>query len=150
MSISQFTRRLGWPLVVVLVSLAAGCEQSEETLGVDPSFVEISDSSNTVQFTVTGEATNATFVTPITWSVVNPALGQIVGSHGLSALYMGVSGAVGDNIVVARDNLGNEGYATVRRIAEVDPAEENEDATAAAAPAAAAAEADDAAAGPAD
>lgn len=108
----------GWTRLWLLAALAiAGCEDREETLNVEPSFVTISTSTNTVSFRVTGDATNATFATPITWSVSQPALGTISRSSAFAALYVG-SDAVGDNIVTARDNLGNEGYATVRRTGE--------------------------------
>lgn len=111
-------RRRRWQRILLLAGLAAaGCEESQETLNVEPSSVTLSPSTNSVIFQVTGEATNATFATPITWTVSNPGLGTIANSSAFSALYVGGDGT-GDNIVTARDNLGNEGFATVRRTGE--------------------------------
>ena len=107
-------------LVCVVVAFAvvnfSGCKEAAGLTGLNitPSYVQLTSVSNTVEFTVSGGTSNDLSL-PIAWSVSNPELGFIKATSGYRALYIRHA-APGDNIVYARDQYDNEGYARIRQI----------------------------------
>ncbi|MDD4869243.1 MAG: hypothetical protein PHR77_01685 [Kiritimatiellae bacterium] len=107
------------PVVLLLgMSLLTGCESAEGTEGlqVEPSSITLTPSSNTVTFTAILNVTNALSL-PITWSLKDSSLGSIIGSSGSTAIYQR-SSRNGDNVITARDQYGNEGFAAINQISE--------------------------------
>jgi hypothetical protein len=107
-------------LSVTCAVIITGCETGGDTtaLTVEPSFVDLTSSSNgttgvlTQTFTATGGL--RTLSLPLEWSVSNPDLGSIAASGGYTASYVRTH-ASGDNSIIARDQYGAEGVATIRQ-----------------------------------
>ncbi|HAS82925.1 MAG TPA: hypothetical protein DCS43_09710 [Verrucomicrobia bacterium] len=99
--------------------LQCGCEEAKGLKGlqVDPASVSLSTNGQTVAFTVTGGVTNETLALPLTWSVRDAGMGTIAHHSGYTAIYQR-SAANGANTVIVRDQFENEGYATIRQLAE--------------------------------
>ena len=92
-----------------------GCEAAKglDGLTVNPSSVILTPGTNAVVFTVTLNTTNTLSLSlPLVWSVSNSSLGSIAGGSGFSAVYSATAN-LGQNIITARDQYGNEGFATV-------------------------------------
>jgi len=108
-------------LVCVLVVFAAmnftGCEDASGLTGltITPSVVQVNTGSNSnwVDFVVSGVISN-TMALPIQWTVSKPELGYIAHSSGFSARYFRYA-VDGDNVIIARDQYDNEGYALVKQ-----------------------------------
>lgn len=103
--------------ICVGAMLQTGCEEAEglDGLTIDPSSATLTTNGQTVVFTVTGGITNRTLALPLSWSVSDGSLGQILNSSGYSATYQRNGDALGSNTITARDQYENEGYATVRQ-----------------------------------
>jgi hypothetical protein len=119
-------KRNGWiglclfVFIGLLVSaILMGCEGAADTvgLGIEPSFVDLTSSSNTATtgtqtFSVTTGLRELSL--PLTWRVSNPTLGSISSSGGTMASYLRTT-ANGDNSIVVEDQYGARGVATVRQ-----------------------------------
>jgi hypothetical protein len=107
--------------VIALVSacglalLGSGCEKVTglQGLTITPSAVTLTPSTNTIVLAVTGVTNNLAL--PLAWSVEDSSLGTIVNSSGYTALYRSTD-REGQNIVTARDQYDNEGFATITQI----------------------------------
>ena len=100
--------------LVFVVGLCAlsGCDEGTgRALTVDPSTVTLRGTTNTVMLMVTTNSLRDLSL-PITWRVTNQALGSVVASEGPTAQYSRTS-LRGLNVVVARDQYGAEGFATI-------------------------------------
>jgi hypothetical protein len=69
-----------------------------------------------VIFTAILNVTN-TLSLPVTWSLKDTSLGSIVDSSSYTAVYER-SSRNGDNVITARDQYGNEGFASIKQISE--------------------------------
>ena len=98
------------------VHLFTGCEAADGVKGltISPSTVTITPTSGTAIFTASTSVSND-IAFPLEWSVSNSDLGYIAGSSGNQAVYQGYTFDNVDNVITARDQYGNEGYATVRQ-----------------------------------
>ena len=119
-----------------------GCDEAEglELIVITPSSTEMTTRDSTVWLTATlpgstttttSDETNGTSEVsfgdsvseadslhlPLEWEVANASLGQILGSGGLSALYVR-SSSLGENTITVRDQYDNEGFATIRQLVE--------------------------------
>ena len=114
---------------LVLAGLAAsaalgfallGCERAKglQGIAITPSDFTMTKSNSTYILSVNVD-TNATLSStpnyPLKWSVTDPSLGSIVRSSGPNAVYARTM-ADGDNIIIVRDQMDNEGYATVHQM----------------------------------
>jgi hypothetical protein len=124
-------------LYSVLTALAAaalfgvGCEKGTGTQGliIEPAVVEFAseqveqdttngtvtvqvDGDDTVVFTVTSNSLRQLSF-PLQWAVSRPDLGTITSASGPSAVYVRGRNRVGVNVVSAKDQYGEEGFATV-------------------------------------
>mgnify|MGYP001594569579 CR=1 FL=1 len=121
---------VGLGVLLAVGMLLSGCEdEGTVALTVDPSYVDMSDPSNT-NYSTSGSSSNSastpatqTFTVtagtrqlslPLEWSVSNPELGYIAAAGGYSASYVR-SGGIGDNAIRVRDQYGAEGVATVHQ-----------------------------------
>ncbi len=112
---------LTWMLSAIIGGplLQCGCEEAKGLRGltVDPASVTLSTNGQSQAFTVTGGVTNETLALPLTWSVKDAGMGTVAHSSGYTAIYER-SAANGANTVIVRDQFANEGYATIRQLAE--------------------------------
>jgi hypothetical protein len=94
--------------------LLAGCESADglQGLTVSPSSVTLSTESNNVVFAVVGVSNSMAL--PLEWSVSDGSLGTIIASSGYTATYRRTS-KNGNNLVTAKDQYQNEGFATVEQ-----------------------------------
>jgi len=101
--------------VVVCVSTFTACDvvSGMDGLTVSPSYTVLSSGSNTVELSVSGGTSNS-LALPLTWSMTRPDLGYIAQDRGYTAIYYRLA-PDGDNIVIATDQYGNEGYARIRQ-----------------------------------
>jgi len=106
------------PLLVVagaLICMTAGCDSDgTHALGVSPQSVTIG--RNVATFTVAVVDGTRELSLPLEWSVVNPALGSIMHSSGLIAVYAN-TGEVGVNTITVRDQYGADGFAVITQVA---------------------------------
>ena len=102
--------------LTLVVSHFCGCETVSGLQGlvVSPDYVQLTATSNTVDFTVEGSVSNE-LALPLAWSVSRPDLGYISQQSGWRALYTRHA-PDGDNVVTVKDQYDNEGYARVRQI----------------------------------
>lgn len=115
-AVSMFSL-IGVAVAILSVAvLQSGCEEAKglQGLQVDPPSASLTNSGETVVFTVTGGITNETLALPLTWTVQDEGLGLITRSSGFTAVYHR-SGQNGVNTVIVRDQYDNEGYATVQQ-----------------------------------
>jgi hypothetical protein len=105
--------------LAVSAALLAGCEPGSShtsALTITPSFVDLRGNvTNATQtFTVTastrGPLTDLSL--PLKWRVSDPDLGTIGYPGGFSASYI-ITGGSGNNTVVAEDQYGAEGVASI-------------------------------------
>lgn len=104
-------------LVIVAVALLQnGCEEAKGLLGltVDPASVTLSTNGQIQVFAVTGVTNDMAL--PLTWTVSNEGLGQILSSGGYSAVYQRLA-PNGVNTLTVRDQFDNEGLASIRQTA---------------------------------
>jgi hypothetical protein len=104
------------PVIVVAGLLLVGCEDGGEANLINVSPEEVYMSTPTQIFTVS-DTTNTVsglrnLSLPIEWSVSNPGLGNIIAVNADSAVYSRTTSA-GVNIIMAKDQYGAEGIATV-------------------------------------
>ena len=105
-------------LACVVIGLT-GCEEAKGLSGLtlDPSSATLTPDSLTLTITVTSSsATNNDLALPIAWSVADASLGSVTHNGGVTAVYRS-SGAIGVNVVIARDQYDNEGFTTIRQSA---------------------------------
>jgi len=110
-------------VICVLVAFAvlnfAGCEDATGLSGltITPSAAQlnIGSNSNWVDFVVSGGVSSNDLALPIQWTVSKPELGYIANSSGYRARYFRYT-AGGDNVIIARDQYDNEGYALVKQL----------------------------------
>ena len=110
---------LAFSVSIVLTGiLLTGCDDTDGTDGltITPSSVTMTSEDTTKSFEVTGGITNMDLALPLTWTSSNDGLGSITHSDGLSAVYTRGS-ANGNNTITARDQYGNEGYASIKQTA---------------------------------
>lgn len=100
---------------VVVGLMVSGCEETTgRALTISPANPPtLVGTSNSVVFTVQTNSLDSLSL-PIQWRVSNPGLGSINAVGGLSAIYYRTGGG-GDNIIIARDQYGAEGIATVHQ-----------------------------------
>ena len=93
----------------------SGCENGDDTSGlvITPDTAELTLTNNAVLLTV---ATNSLrpLSLPLTWSVNNPALGNIQGQGGASAVYTRTP-VDGSNVVTVEDQYGSRGIAVMNQ-----------------------------------
>jgi hypothetical protein len=106
-------------VLTVLVVAPFGCEELDGliALEIEPAYVDLTPSSNVVEFVISTNSRGGDLGLPIEWSVTDASLGRIIGSSGYSAYYVRLA-PTGINTVIARDQYDNEGYATVRQMVE--------------------------------
>ncbi|NQU39754.1 MAG: hypothetical protein HQ523_07360 [Lentisphaerae bacterium] len=107
-------------LIVCGVSLLMpGCDEATGLIAliIEPAYVDLTPGSNIVEFVISTNSRGSELGLPLTWIVTDPSLGRIVGSGGYNATYVRF-GANGMNTIIARDQYDNEGFATVRQMAE--------------------------------
>ncbi len=95
------------------VALAlTGCDSAEGVDGiqVSPESVTLTSTNNTVVFAAKAESGLAL---PLEWSVANSSLGTINYSSGSNAVYIASTVKKGNQVVIVKDQYGNEGYASV-------------------------------------
>ncbi len=110
---------LAFSVSIVLTGFVlVGCDDTDGTDGltITPSSATMTSEDTTKSFEVTGGITNTDLALPLTWTTSNDGLGSITHSDGLSAVYTRGS-ANGNNTITARDQYGNEGYASIKQTA---------------------------------
>jgi len=102
--------------IVSVAMFQSGCEEATglEGLTIEPGNVTLSTNGQVVVLEVVGGITNRDLALPLTWSVSDANIGQIISSSGFRATYRRNSGGGTANTVTARDQYDNEGYATIR------------------------------------
>jgi len=103
-------------VIVAVALLQSGCEEAKglQGLTVDPSSVTLTTNGQTQVFTVTGVTNDMAL--PLTWTVSNEGLGQIISSMGYTAVYQRFA-PNGMNSITVRDQYDNEGFASIRQSA---------------------------------
>jgi len=120
MKLRRFAYLLGAAMIcltiVVCTSTFMGCEvvSGLQGLTVSPSYTILTTVSNTVELSVSGGPSNS-LALPIEWSMTRPDLGYISQNSGYTAIYYRLA-PDGDNVIIATDQYGNEGYARVRQL----------------------------------
>lgn len=105
---------VGMALLAVAMVAGMGCETTETTetvITVSPGSATLHGGLATTNLTAS-VSENTTLALPLVWSVSNPALGNIQGSSGLTAVYTS-TGRAGNNVVTVRDQGQAEGIATI-------------------------------------
>ena len=126
-------------LCLMLIALV-GCDSTDEahdSLTVSPSAATLQNVNDVVTLTVGpslgGTTTNVVSAVsttgglrdlslPLTWSVVNPDLGQIVAASGRQAVYARTA-LPGINVVTVRDQYNAEGIATITQLVQTPDGE---------------------------
>ena len=62
-------------------------------------------------------STNTTLFLPLSWSVTDPSLGQVLDARGDTVVYVS-NGTVGNNVVIVRDKSGREGLVGIHQLKE--------------------------------
>lgn len=103
--------------VVVALICAAGCENAElngeGALAIAPATTTFATSNQVVTLTVSAvDAEAQTIFQPLSWSVSDASLGDVVSTAGLTAIYRGTS-KKGSNVITVRDREDAIGTAVV-------------------------------------
>jgi hypothetical protein len=102
--------------VVTLGIVMTGCEDAGGVNGIQvtPAAATLNATSGVSNTVVLTASVSGPLALPLTWSVSNPALGQIASSSGSNAVYIATR-ARGDNIVHVQDQYDAEGFATIQQ-----------------------------------
>ncbi len=103
--------------MVAMWLITTGCEKAdlngENALVVTPGETTLSSVNQIVTLTVSAAATNTRpIIQPLSWSVSDDSLGDIVSAAGLTAVYLS-SQKAGNNIITVRDQQDAVGIAVV-------------------------------------
>ena len=91
----------------------AGCENGDGTTGlaISPQQTSLTTSNNSVVLTVSSNAVGDLGL-PLTWTVSDPSLGNVIGQGGYSAVYTRTS-KNGSNVITVQDQMGAQGVAVM-------------------------------------